>query len=79
MSHTALKNVTIYVDGFCQLISMRVHLGKFLQRTSQQTHHVYSTLKRREDDRFHAVLTRNTRSVFVELLQWIAIFILYSK
>ena len=30
-----------------------------------QTHHVYSTLKRRGNDRFHVVSTWNTRGVFV--------------
>ena len=30
-----------------------------------QTHHVYSTLKRGGNDRFHAVSTWNTRVVFV--------------
>ena len=30
-----------------------------------QTHHVYSTQKRRRNDRFHVVSTWNTRGVFV--------------
>ena len=30
-----------------------------------QTHDVYSTLKRRGNDRFHIVSTRNTRGMFV--------------
>ena len=30
-----------------------------------QTHHVYSTLKRRENDRFHVVSTWQTRGVFL--------------
>ena len=33
--------------------------------TSQQTLHVYSTLKRRGNDRFHVVSTWNTGGVFV--------------
>ena len=33
--------------------------------TSLQTHHVYSTLKRRGNDRFHVISTWNTRGVFV--------------
>ena len=33
--------------------------------TALQTHHVYFTLKRRGNGRFHVVSTWNTRSVFV--------------
>ena len=35
------------------------------RQVTLQTHHVYSMLKRREKDRFHIVLTWNTRGVFV--------------
>ena len=35
---------------------------------SQQTHHMASTLKRRGNDRFHAVSTWNPRGVFVDLI-----------
>ena len=33
-----------------------------------QTHHVYSTLKRRGNNRFYVVSTWNTRGVFVGVL-----------
>ena len=36
---------------------------------SLQTHHVYSTLRRRENDCFYVVSTRSTRGVFVGLVQ----------
>ena len=39
--------------------------GQTEDLTSLQTHHVYSTLKRRRNGRFHVVSTRNTRGVFV--------------
>ena len=36
--------------------------------SSIQTHHVYSTLQRRENDSFHGVTTWNKRGVFVGLI-----------
>ena len=35
-----------------------------LQKVTLQTHHVYTTLKRRGNDRFHVVSTWNIRGVF---------------
>ena len=39
-----------------------------LRLPSLQTHHLYYTLKRRGDDRFHVLSTWNRRSVFVALV-----------
>ena len=40
------------------------------QSGAHQTHHVYSTLKRHGNGRFHVVSTGNTRSVFVGAWTW---------
>ena len=37
-----------------------------LHTLSLQTHHLYSTFKRRKNDRFYVVAMWNTRSVFIE-------------
>ena len=39
------------------------------QRHTLQTHHVYSTLKRRGNGRFHVISTWNTSGVFVGYLR----------
>ena len=41
----------------------------FSMNVSLQIHHVYSTLKRRGNSRFHVVLTWNTRGVFVRIIE----------
>ena len=40
-------------------------LEKIIYHDALQTHHVYSTLKRHGNDRFHVVSTWNTHVVFV--------------
>ena len=40
----------------------------FQKPSTLETHHVYSRLKRRENDRFHVASTWNTRGVFEEKL-----------
>ena len=42
--------------------------AKILKGLSLQTQHVYSTLKRRGNDRFHVVSMWNKRGVFVALV-----------
>ena len=54
----------------------RVHLD--IDTFSLQTHHVYSTLKRCGNHRFHIVSTLNTRGVFLLAHCWFLIFKLGS-
>ena len=54
----------------------RVHLD--IDTFSLQTHHVYSTLKRRGNHRFYIVSTLNTRGVFLLAHCWFLIFKLGS-
>ena len=49
--------VIVFIE---KLLTIPLKIGTFLQ-----THHVYSTLKRRRNDRFHVAWTWNTRGVFV--------------
>ena len=51
---------------FCFLWK-RIMVRYMLQEHSLETHHVYSTLKRRGNNRFHVVSTWKTRGVFVGL------------
>ena len=54
-------------EVFCKKAALKtfeIFTGKHFCWTLQ-THHVYSTLKRRGNDRFHVVSTSNTRGVFV--------------
>ena len=51
--------------GVLATMSFFIRIPKFQRASSLQTHHVYSTLKRCGNDRFHVVSTFNSRGVFV--------------
>ena len=65
------KYCQIAVKQLLYLCSKKLHFTftsniyiQYNEVATLQTHHVYSTLKGRGNDRFHVVLTRNTRGVF---------------
>ena len=46
------------------------YLTRGMTNLPKKTHHVYSTLKRRGNDRFHLVSTWNARGVFVGFIHF---------
>ena len=53
------------MNAFSSIRISELSLNTFHEERSLQTHHVYSTLKRRRNDRFHVVSTWNTHGLFV--------------